>query len=189
MTRHSDPRSGEEMTRLININRAEPDATLFQVPAGYQIVEGPESKADVVEVGQAPGCQPFRTAVAASATPHPSPAASSSHKSPPALPPISFHGDAKRNADQVGVFELDSGALVAVVQQRVQAQRRHSCRCFGALCCAASPILAGVTITVERGDGGRQNQPSLSKPVCAAATRMRSTAMLHAPIHTGASTA
>jgi hypothetical protein len=44
MTRHSDPRSGEEMTRLININRAEPDATLFQVPAGYQIVEGPGVK-------------------------------------------------------------------------------------------------------------------------------------------------
>jgi hypothetical protein len=40
MTRRSDPRTGEEMTRLININRAEPDATLFQVPAGYQITEG-----------------------------------------------------------------------------------------------------------------------------------------------------
>jgi hypothetical protein len=41
MTRHSDPRTGEEITRLININRAEPDPSLFQVPAGYQIVEGP----------------------------------------------------------------------------------------------------------------------------------------------------
>jgi len=40
MTRHSDPRTGEEMTRLINISRAEPDPSLFQVPPGYQINEG-----------------------------------------------------------------------------------------------------------------------------------------------------
>jgi hypothetical protein len=40
MTRHNDPRMGEEITRLANINRAEPDPSLFQVPAGYQLVEG-----------------------------------------------------------------------------------------------------------------------------------------------------
>jgi len=40
MTRHSDPRTGEEMTRLINISRAEPDSSLFQVPAGYQVTDG-----------------------------------------------------------------------------------------------------------------------------------------------------
>jgi hypothetical protein len=40
MTRHSDPRTGEEMVRLINISRAEPDSSLFQVPAGYQITDG-----------------------------------------------------------------------------------------------------------------------------------------------------
>jgi hypothetical protein len=40
MTRHSDPRTGEETVRLININRAEPDSSLFQVPAGYQVIEG-----------------------------------------------------------------------------------------------------------------------------------------------------
>jgi opacity protein-like surface antigen len=45
MMRHSDPRSGEEMTRLININRAEPDASLFQVPVGYQITEGKQAPA------------------------------------------------------------------------------------------------------------------------------------------------
>jgi hypothetical protein len=39
MTRHSDPRSGEEITRLANINRAEPDPSLFELPAGYQLVE------------------------------------------------------------------------------------------------------------------------------------------------------
>jgi hypothetical protein len=45
MTRHSDPRTGEQMTRLININRAEPDPSLFQVPAGYQILEGKQMPA------------------------------------------------------------------------------------------------------------------------------------------------
>jgi hypothetical protein len=39
MTRRSDPRTGEEITRLVNIVRAEPDPSLFQVPEGYQIVE------------------------------------------------------------------------------------------------------------------------------------------------------
>jgi hypothetical protein len=40
MTRHSDPRTGEEIMRLTNINRAEPDPSMFQVPAGYQPIEG-----------------------------------------------------------------------------------------------------------------------------------------------------
>jgi hypothetical protein len=39
MTRRSDPRSGEEITRLANINRAEPDPSLFELPPGYQLVE------------------------------------------------------------------------------------------------------------------------------------------------------
>jgi hypothetical protein len=37
MSKHSDPRTGEESFRLININRNEPAAYLFQVPAGYTI--------------------------------------------------------------------------------------------------------------------------------------------------------
>jgi hypothetical protein len=40
VTRHNDPRTGEEVLRLTNIRRAEPGAYLFQVPAGYQVVEG-----------------------------------------------------------------------------------------------------------------------------------------------------
>lgn len=40
MTRHSDPRSGETTYRLTNINRAEPDKSLFEVPAGYTVKEG-----------------------------------------------------------------------------------------------------------------------------------------------------
>jgi hypothetical protein len=37
MTRHNDPRSGENVYRLVNILRAEPDPALFQVPADYTV--------------------------------------------------------------------------------------------------------------------------------------------------------
>jgi hypothetical protein len=39
MTKHSDPRSGEETFRLINIRRGDPGAYLFQLPTGYTISE------------------------------------------------------------------------------------------------------------------------------------------------------
>jgi hypothetical protein len=39
MTRHSDPRSGESVYRLRNVLRAEPDPSLFTVPADYTLVE------------------------------------------------------------------------------------------------------------------------------------------------------
>lgn len=39
MTHHSDPRTGESTYQLTNIVRGEPDATLFAVPAGYEIRE------------------------------------------------------------------------------------------------------------------------------------------------------
>jgi hypothetical protein len=35
----SDPRTGETTTRLTNISRSEPDPSLFQVPAGYEITD------------------------------------------------------------------------------------------------------------------------------------------------------
>lgn len=38
LTKHSDPRMGENTYRLTNISRAEPDPTLFQVPPAYTIV-------------------------------------------------------------------------------------------------------------------------------------------------------
>jgi hypothetical protein len=41
MTRHSDPRYGETTYRLTNISRAEPAATLFQVPSDYTVKENP----------------------------------------------------------------------------------------------------------------------------------------------------
>lgn len=37
MTRHSDPRSGDTTYRLTNIVRAEPDPSLFMVPADYTV--------------------------------------------------------------------------------------------------------------------------------------------------------
>ncbi len=40
MSKHSDPRTGESTFRMTNIQRAEPDASLFQVPAGYKVTEG-----------------------------------------------------------------------------------------------------------------------------------------------------
>ena len=39
LTKHSDPRSGETIYRLTNILRAEPDPSLFTVPADYTIQE------------------------------------------------------------------------------------------------------------------------------------------------------
>jgi hypothetical protein len=37
LRKHSDPRVGETVFRLTNINRSEPDASLFQPPAGARI--------------------------------------------------------------------------------------------------------------------------------------------------------
>jgi hypothetical protein len=41
LSKRTDPRVGETIYRLTNISQAEPAATLFQVPAGYTIKEGP----------------------------------------------------------------------------------------------------------------------------------------------------
>jgi hypothetical protein len=38
-TLHSDPRSGDSSYRLVNIVRAEPDASLFQIPPDYTVKE------------------------------------------------------------------------------------------------------------------------------------------------------
>ena len=42
MTRHRDPRFGETIYRLTNINRSEPARTLFEVPSDYTIKEAPQ---------------------------------------------------------------------------------------------------------------------------------------------------
>ena len=41
LSRHSDPRFGETVFRLTNINRNEPARTLFEVPSDYTVKEGP----------------------------------------------------------------------------------------------------------------------------------------------------
>ena len=41
LQKRSDPRFGETVFRLTNIKRNEPDASLFQIPAGYKTMEGP----------------------------------------------------------------------------------------------------------------------------------------------------
>jgi hypothetical protein len=43
MTKHSDPRMGETVYRLTNINRSEPSSTLFQVPPDYTLEDRPST--------------------------------------------------------------------------------------------------------------------------------------------------
>ena len=60
MTRHSDPRSGDSVYRLQNIIRAEPDRSLFMVPADYTVrdtgvrrmVEGKMLEGKMLEASQ-----------------------------------------------------------------------------------------------------------------------------------------
>jgi len=40
MTKRSDPRTGDFVMQLTNIQRSEPEASLFQVPADYTVVKG-----------------------------------------------------------------------------------------------------------------------------------------------------
>jgi hypothetical protein len=44
MSHRSDPRLGETTYRLTGINRAEPDRTLFEVPQGFTLKEGPPER-------------------------------------------------------------------------------------------------------------------------------------------------
>ena len=41
MTKHSDPRMGETVFQVNNLTRMNPDPSLFQVPADYQVKDGP----------------------------------------------------------------------------------------------------------------------------------------------------
>jgi hypothetical protein len=44
LTSHKDPMMGTMTVKLININRAEPDASLFQVPSDYKLVSGKQGE-------------------------------------------------------------------------------------------------------------------------------------------------
>jgi hypothetical protein len=39
LSTNNDPRSGENVTKLINVSRAEPDPSLFEPPSGYTVVD------------------------------------------------------------------------------------------------------------------------------------------------------
>jgi hypothetical protein len=41
MSKSSDPRMGETTYKLTNLSRAEPDPTLFQIPADYTVKDQP----------------------------------------------------------------------------------------------------------------------------------------------------
>ncbi len=55
MTRHTDPRFGENSYKLINISRTEPARDLFEVPAGYTVKETPGGVGAGASVGSATG--------------------------------------------------------------------------------------------------------------------------------------
>jgi hypothetical protein len=56
-SKHSDPRMGEQIYRLTNINRSEPDPSLFTIPQGYRTLNEPPSVYRIAPT-------PVRTAVA-----------------------------------------------------------------------------------------------------------------------------
>jgi hypothetical protein len=43
-SRHTDPRTGEQLFEMTNIRQGEPPASLFQPPADYTVIEGPQMK-------------------------------------------------------------------------------------------------------------------------------------------------
>lgn len=47
-SKRSDPRMGDQTFELTNIMRSEPDASLFTVPADFKLVDGPETKGNVI---------------------------------------------------------------------------------------------------------------------------------------------
>jgi len=47
MSKRSDPRFGETTYRVTNINRSEPDASLFQVPSEYTIIDSEAKRAEM----------------------------------------------------------------------------------------------------------------------------------------------
>ncbi len=70
MSKHSDPRFGEQTYRLTNIQRSEPDPSLFEVPQGYKVVSevAPAYKIGTPAAGQGANVVYTRTAPAAATT-------------------------------------------------------------------------------------------------------------------------
>ena len=47
-SKRSDPRMGEQTFQLTNVIRSEPDASLFTVPADFKLMDGPDTKGNVI---------------------------------------------------------------------------------------------------------------------------------------------
>jgi len=47
-SKRSDPRMGDQTFQLTNIMRSEPDASLFTVPDDFKLVDGPDTKGNVI---------------------------------------------------------------------------------------------------------------------------------------------
>jgi len=47
-SKRSDPRMGEQTFQLTNIVRSEPDSSLFTVPTDFKLMDGPDSKGNVI---------------------------------------------------------------------------------------------------------------------------------------------
>jgi hypothetical protein len=47
-SKRSDPRMGDQTFQLTNIVRSDPDASLFTVPADFNLVDGPDKKGNVI---------------------------------------------------------------------------------------------------------------------------------------------
>jgi hypothetical protein len=54
MTKRSDPRSGDSTFQMTNVQRGEPSASLFQVPANYTIAQGSQHGMRTFHVGGPP---------------------------------------------------------------------------------------------------------------------------------------
>jgi len=54
MSKRSDPWSGETTYTLTNIQRAEPDASLFAVPSNYTVTQGRPGRHGLMRRNQAP---------------------------------------------------------------------------------------------------------------------------------------
>ena len=63
MSKHSDPRFGETTSQLTGIQRAEPDHSLFEIPAGYSVKNMPAPMG--LHTGTAEG-EPFQFGISGS---------------------------------------------------------------------------------------------------------------------------
>ncbi|MFL6466722.1 MAG: hypothetical protein ACJ72Z_02050 [Pyrinomonadaceae bacterium] len=66
-SKQSDPRTGEQTYRLTNINRNEPDPSLFQLPSGYKVVSGGQGATYTVNAQRAQSVERAAAAKAATA--------------------------------------------------------------------------------------------------------------------------